>query len=263
MSTKRIVDAPAGKSAPPNSEPDLFGPVNVGRISEIIVDQIRLLIYSGQLVAGSRLPAERDLCARFGVSRVTVREALRVLEANGLIEIKVGARGGAFITVPTSEHVGVGITDLLVLSGLSAVEVTEARQLIDLGIVPIVCEHATAADIEDLFAFCTAAEAARDTGEYTMDMSAEFHVRLAQATHNKAISMLVRSFRDAVLMSLEQAHETASEMGEKGVDEHRAVVEAIRDRDTARAREIMSVHLNRTMTRVTGAAPSEGSNHPA
>ena len=249
--TKRDADtAHTSRSDPLSNQSELFSPVSIDRISEVIVDQIRLLIRRGQLVAGSRLPSERDLCTKFGVSRVTVREALRVLEANGLIEIKVGAHGGAFVTAPTSERVGMGITDLLVLSRLSAAEVTQARQLIDLGVVPIVCESATAADIDDLFALCAAAEAACDHGEYTMEMSAEFHVRLARATHNGAIIMLVQSFRESVLMSLERAHESAPWMGKKGVDEHRSLVEAVRDRDPVRAQRIMAEHLNRTMARV-------------
>jgi DNA-binding FadR family transcriptional regulator len=228
----------------------MFSPVSLGRISEVIVEQIRLLIRNGKLVAGSRLPSERDLCAQFGVSRVTVREALRVLEASGLIEIRVGARGGAFVTAPTSERVGVGITDLMALSGLTAAEVTEARQLLELGLVPIVCERATDDDIEDLFARCAFAENALKHGEYTMELSAEFHVRLAEATHNGAIAMLVQSLREPMLMSMERAHEAAPVMGKKGVREHRAFVEAVRDRDAARAQTIMVAHLNRTASRV-------------
>jgi hypothetical protein len=71
----------------------LFNPVNDRRISELIVDQVRLLIRQRQLNPGDRLPPERELCERFGVSRVTGREALRVLETNGLLEIRVPVAG--------------------------------------------------------------------------------------------------------------------------------------------------------------------------
>src|ERR1700754_1184943 len=121
---------------------DLLTRVSVGRVSEMIVEQIRLLIRQGDLVPGSRLPAERELCERFGVSRVTVREALRVLEATGLVDIRIGARGGAFVTAPSAMRVGEGITDLLAMSGLSAQEVTEARRVFELGIIPLICERA-------------------------------------------------------------------------------------------------------------------------
>lgn len=234
-------------------QPDLFSPINVGRISAVIIDQIRQLIHSGQLATGARLPSERDLCVQFGVSRVTVREALRVLEANGLVEIRVGARGGAFVTAPTSDRVGAGLTDLLALSALSAVEVTEARQLLDLGVVPLVCERATDQDVEELFALCAAAEEVDAAGGSTAELSTEFHVRLAQATHNGAVAMLVQSFREPILMSLERARAAAPMAGTKGMEEHRALVEAVRDRDAERASQIMSEHLSRTLDRVKEA----------
>ena len=121
--------SPVPVSSP--AEPNLFSRVSVGRISEIIVEQIRLLMRQGQLKPGDRLPPERDLCERFGVSRVTVREALRTLESSGLVEIRVGARGGAFVTVPSSDRVGVGLADLLTLSVISAADVTEVRMILE------------------------------------------------------------------------------------------------------------------------------------
>lgn len=120
----------------------------------MIVDQIRVLIREGQLRPGDRLPAERELGDKFGVSRVTVREALRGLEANGMVRIKVGAHGGAFVTAPTSQRIGEGIEDLLSLSGLTDKDVTEARQVFEIGIIPLVCERATEQDIEELTEIC-------------------------------------------------------------------------------------------------------------
>jgi DNA-binding FadR family transcriptional regulator len=235
------------------SDGELFSRLNVGRISGMIVDQIRLLVRDGHLSPGDRLPSERELCERFGVSRVTVREALRVLEANGLITIKVGARGGAFITTPSSERVGEGIADLLTLSEITAAEVTEARRVFELGIVPLVCERAGDDDVKDLLEICDRSDAALAEGHYTMDLSAEFHVRVARATHNAAIEMLVQSFHGPMLMSLRRAQIAAPLMGRVGTGEHRTFAEAIARRDVAGATEVMSVHLARTAERLETA----------
>jgi DNA-binding FadR family transcriptional regulator len=229
---------------------ELFSPVSVGRISEVIVDQIRLLIRQGQLKPGDRLPAERDLCERFGVSRVTVREALRMLETSGLVEIRVGARGGAFVTAPTSGRVEEGLADLLSMSVISAADVTEVRLILETGMIPLACERATEQNLAELDDICARSRAALRTGEYSMDLSAEFHIGVARATHNPALTMLAESFRGPLLMSLQQAKAAAPEMGRLGTQEHLRLVAALRDRDCEAATRIMRAHLRRTARRL-------------
>ena len=241
---------PAPGQVPAPAQAGLFSRVSVGRISEIIVEQIRLLMRQGQLKPGDRLPPERDLCERFGVSRVTVREALRMLESSGLVEIRVGARGGAFVTVPSSDRVGEGLADLLTLSVISAADVTEVRMILETGIVPLVCERATEEDLADLESICARSEAAITAGDYSMDMSLEFHIRVAQATHNPAVVMLIESFRGPLLMSLQRARDAAPKMGILGTREHEKFIEAVRRRDTAAASTIMREHLERTAHRL-------------
>jgi GntR family transcriptional regulator, transcriptional repressor for pyruvate dehydrogenase complex len=246
---------PQGKQGGSSSAADvgsagLFNPVNDRRISELIVDQVRLLIRRQQLKPGDRLPPERELCERFGVSRVTVREALRVLEANGLLEIRVGARGGAFVTKPSKERVGEGIADLLTLSAVTAAEATEARLILEVGMIPLVCERADERDIADLLEICDRQDEALAKGNYEINLSAEFHSRLAECAHNSAVQMLTHSFRGPLLMSLGRARQTAPEMGRVGANEHRDIVHAVQDRDAAKAAEIMRRHLGRTARRV-------------
>jgi GntR family transcriptional repressor for pyruvate dehydrogenase complex len=233
-----------------SSKGDLLSRVSIGRISEVIVDQVRLLIRQGQLAAGDRLPSERELCERFGVSRVTVREALRVLEANGLVEIRVGARGGAFVTAPSSRLVGEGIADLISLATLTAGEVTESRRVFELGIVPLVCERATDEDIAALYEICDRSTAALEGDDYPLELSAEWHERYAASAHNRAVTMLVSSLHGPLLMSLERAREVAPLHGRRGVEEHRALVDAIAARDMEKAKALMSAHLDRTADRV-------------
>src|SRR5262245_17971997 len=187
---------------------DLFSPVSLGRVSQVIVDQVRLLIHDGRLTPGDRLPSERDLCEKFGVSRVTVREALRVLEANGLVEIRVGARGGAFVRSPSKERVGEGILDYLTMSSVTSGDVAELHMVLELGIIPLVCERATEDDVDDLLALCHRARGALAAGTYEMSMSVEFHTRVAQCAHNGAIELLP-SLQEPLLMSLEEGHQVA------------------------------------------------------
>jgi GntR family transcriptional regulator, transcriptional repressor for pyruvate dehydrogenase complex len=240
----------ARESLSPAAEPGLFSKVSVGRMSEVIVEKIRDLMRDGQLRPGDRLPPERELCERFGVSRVTMREALRMLESAGLVEIRVGARGGAFVTAPSSNRVGEGLADLLTLSVISAADVTEVRLILEVGIVPLVCERATEDDLIALEKICERSEEALRAGEYSMDMSLEFHTVVAQATHNPALEMLVESFRGPILMSLQQAKDAAPEMGGLGTKEHELFIEAVRRRDADKASRIMREHLTRTAHRV-------------
>jgi GntR family transcriptional regulator, transcriptional repressor for pyruvate dehydrogenase complex len=249
--SSRTASAPEADAARRSVQVDMFGKVSVGRISETIVEQVRQLMRQGQLRPGDRLPAERDLCEQFGVSRVTVREALRMLESSGLVDIRVGARGGAFVTAPSSGRIGDGLADMLSLSVISAANVTEVRLILEVGIVPLLCERATEEDLEDLERMCALSREALSRSGYSMDMSAEFHVRVARATHNPALALLVESFRGPILMSLEQARASAPEMGELGTEEHEQFVAAVRRRDPEQAMRIMREHLGRTAQRVS------------
>ncbi|MFF5289282.1 FadR/GntR family transcriptional regulator [Paractinoplanes globisporus] len=235
---------------PVRGDPRLFKTVSSNRMSEAIVEQIRSLIRTEQLRPGDRLPSERDLGDQMGVSRVTVREAMRVLEAGGLIEIRVGARGGAIVTTPNSTKLGTGLADLISLSPLTAAEVTEARQVFELGIIPLVVARADERDIAELRAMVAEHQDALKKGEYTMQMSAAFHVRVAACTHNAAIEMLVHSFHGPLLMSLREAQVAAPLMGVRGTNEHRDFVEAVARRDVEEAEQIMRAHLDRTARRV-------------
>lgn len=241
----------SGSAAEGAQVEDMFSPVNVGRVSSLIVDQIRLLIREGRLNAGDRLPSERELGQRFGVSRVTVREALRGLEANGLITIRVGARGGAFVTAPSSERLGEGLADLITMSVLTPAEVTEARQVFELGLVPLVCERADDQDIADLLAICDRADANLENDHrWDASLSAEFHNRLAKATHNAAIAMFAQSFHGPMRMSLLRAQEQDPQMGVVGATEHREFVMAVSRRDVEAAVSVMTTHLARTANRL-------------
>lgn len=232
---------------------DLFRPVRVARASEDVVRQIKAAIHSGTLRPGDGLPSERDLTERLGVSRVTVRDALRTLEATGLVEIRVGARGGAFVTVPAADHVGEGLANMLLLSPVSPQDVTEARMIFELGTIPAVCERRTDEDLAALEEIWQRSHDAIASGEFDVGHSAEFHLRLAACTHNPAIELILDSFHGPLVISLTRAKDLAPEMGAAGNVEHGQLIAAIRHRDVQGAHDLLVRHLERTRSRLETA----------
>lgn len=220
-------------------------PVAPGRISELIVEQIRQPIIDGRLKRGERLPSERELAEQFRVSRVTVRDALRILEAQGLLEIRVGASGGAFVTTPTSAVVGEGITTMLLMSDVEADEIAEARLLMELGIVTLAVQRATDDDIAVLRDICQRSRASLESHDYDVRLSAEFHAALAGAAHNGAVKLITESFRGPLSMAAARAREPADESHAHSVEEHVWLLEAIEARDLPRAQHVMTDHLVR------------------
>jgi DNA-binding FadR family transcriptional regulator len=229
-----------------NRGPDgLFVPVAVTRASSAIVDQIRTAIVTGRVKQGERLPPERELAAQFGVSRVTVRDALRALEATGLVEIRVGARGGAFVSAPTGSLVGQTMSDMMLMAAISPDDVVEARLLVELGTVTLACSRATEEDVAALRALDERARAALEAGTYTRELSWEFHALLAQATHNEAVEGLAQSFRHSLSMHPVRVREPRGSSFAATVAEHRRILRAMERHDHQRARREMANHLLR------------------
>ena len=227
------------------SSDGLFVPVAVTRASSAIVDQIRTAIVGGRLKQGDRLPPERELAAQFGVSRVTVRDALRALEATGLVEIRVGARGGAFVSAPSGTFVGQAMSDLMLMSVVSAEDVVEARLIVELGTVTLACARATDEDLAALRALAERAKEELAAGTYTRELSWQFHSLLSQAAHNEAIDSLTHSFQDSLSMHPVRVREPRAAAFAATVDEHGRILAAIERRDGATARQEMATHLLR------------------
>lgn len=224
---------------------ELFSRVEGGRISLQIVQQLQGAIRSGLLGPGDRLPPERELAERFGVSRITVRDALRSLEVLGLIKIRVGAGGGAFVTSPGTEIVGEGLTNLVLLSSLKPDEIAEARLVLELGSVALAATRATDDDIEQLRVMMREARKALEEETYERGMSLQFHLRIAQIARNKAVALFTDSFRGPLSMHAIRIREPERSSFSHTVQEHEAVVRAIERRDAGEAQRRMAEHLMR------------------
>jgi GntR family transcriptional repressor for pyruvate dehydrogenase complex len=245
------------RDQPADALEDVFVPVVSERISATIAEQIRAAILDRRLAPGDRLPNERSLAERFKVSRVTVRDALRALEAAGLVQIRVGATGGAFVTAPSAGVVGAGLSNLLMLSEIEPDEVAEARLIFELGTVTLAVERATDEDLAELRGLCDEGAEALAAGAYTSALSQAFHARLATAAQNHAVELMTASFAGPLSMHRVREREPADASHARTVQEHRRIVDAIAARDGAAARDAMTEHLLRgtTLPRAPEADP--------
>jgi GntR family transcriptional repressor for pyruvate dehydrogenase complex len=169
-----------------------FGPIRPKRVFEEICERIRNELSAGTLRPGDKLPPERELAERFGVSRTAVREAFRSLEMSGLIGLQKGAKGGAFILAgnPTIRQ---SLEDMVSVGQISLADLTEARVLIQDSIVRLACKRATEADFAALAADIDHTEELTLQGRLRerLDYSINFHKLLARTTKNQVMIVTI------------------------------------------------------------------------
>ena len=167
-----------------------FQPILPSRAIDEVAAQIRQLIAQGHLRPGDRLPPERELSVRLQVSRNTLREALRALEHVGILVLKKGATGGAFILPGSADAVVNGFRDLYFLGAITPMELTEARVWISEIVVRVACERATEEDFAALDANIEAMARANSEEQFeTRQMlNRQFHLILAHSTRNPIVS---------------------------------------------------------------------------
>jgi DNA-binding FadR family transcriptional regulator len=182
-----------------------FAPIAPQRAFEEIAAQIRQLVASGKLRPGDRLPAERDLSAKFNVSRNTLREALRALELSGMIELRKGATGGAFVLPGSSGVVVNGLRDLYHLGAITPEHLTEARTWLSEIVVRVACERLTEADLDALEVNVDAAAAAQKAGNFDerARLHREFHNLLAACTRNPIIEITMEAVMEVMRKFIE------------------------------------------------------------
>lgn len=171
------------------------------RAFEEIADQIRKELVSRRLRAGDRLPAERALAEQFGVSRNTLREALRSLENSGLLRLQKGATGGAFVRESTGDAIITGLRDMFHLGAIQPEHLTEARVMIESIAVRVACERATPEDIGALNANIASAEgAAREKIDFYAQAAIhlDFHRIIARATKNPVMVIVMEALIDVM-----------------------------------------------------------------
>ncbi|QJC52586.1 FadR family transcriptional regulator [Paenibacillus albicereus] len=209
------------------------------RVYEDVIEQLKNLILEGNLAPGDVLPTERELAQSFGISRGTLREAFRILEREGLIEARPG--GGRFL----SKALDIAEDRTRILDNIeraTIIELLEARELFETGIVELAAKRATEEDIAEIEAAFEAWGGIGPEGDSSKPDQA-FHLSIAKATHNVVLVNLIELHMDLLQRTLRK---TAAIPGRKSevYEEHRLILLAIKEKDPVKARLALLHHLS-------------------
>jgi GntR family transcriptional repressor for pyruvate dehydrogenase complex len=220
----------------------MLKPIKPKRISDLVFEQIRDLIFKGHLQPGQRLMTERELAETLGVSRPTVREAINKLVALRLLEHRQGQ--GTFVNSPAL----LAEKDPLGMAGqeISLVDLLEVRLGLECNAVMMAANRATEEDIRDMEKSVRDMEAEVEAGDLGSSADVTFHMTIAYATKNIVQIHVMKGFYDLLFYGIkENLHHlyTDPQNIAKVLEQHRAVVAAISDRNPDAAQDAMRLHI--------------------
>jgi GntR family transcriptional repressor for pyruvate dehydrogenase complex len=213
------------------------------RVSETIAKRIQRQISSGRLGAGAKLPAEREMARIYKTSRVSVREAYRSLEELGLLNIRRGADGGAFINKMDHGAVQRSLSMVLRLGRMTHSELTEARLIIEPPIARLAARRASPEDIEKLRVVTDRQEAALAKRGNYRPTNMLFHRTLGECAHNLPLMTLMNSLADLMLEEIVDKVAVPRPVQEDVCHFHRLIYEAIERHDEETAERLMLDHI--------------------
>lgn len=218
----------------------------VRKAYEQVADQLRDLIISGQLERGDRLPNETILARQFGVSRGTVREALRALAAQNLIRTAKGAGGGSFVTMPTADHISEFLHANIGLLGeseaVSLQEFLEARAVLEVPAARLAAERRRDTDVEALRSSIVE-DPAGQTTEEQFEYNKGFHSAVMDACGNTLL--LIAAQPIFLVLQTNLSRSSVDERFHRQIhDDHERIAGAIEAGDPNAAEEGMRDHLD-------------------
>jgi GntR family transcriptional repressor for pyruvate dehydrogenase complex len=224
-----------------------FQPIQSRRIFEEILAQIEDLFATGQLVQGDRLPPERDLAEQFGTSRTSVREAMRVLEALGVVEVKPGGDNGAVLVTHPARAFRDILQYQLALRHIDMPALVEFRIVLESWTAGTAAERREA-DVLERLENVLAAMAGEMAYTQFQEFDSAFHLEIARASGNDLFALTLEGARTTIERAMLEAIAAAAAADwpstqARLVEEHNAILKAIATGDSAAATALMTAHI--------------------
>ncbi len=223
----------------------MFRQIKIRHVAEEVFDQIKSAIETGKLKPGEKLPAERELMGQLGVSRVPIREALKLLSNMGLIETRQG--GGSYVRALLSDRLLDPLGAIIADSAEKLFELVEVRREIETWSACYAAKEASPVEIADIGRVLREMKMHVDSGSRVpVSLDIEFHRAIAQASSNTIRAHLFHTilaiFSDYFRLTIETIcpHEDDQR---RLYDQHVEIFNAIKDRDAKQARDAITQHL--------------------
>ena len=245
----------------------MFRKTQHNRVFQDLVDQIQDAIINGRLKPGDKLPPQRELVEMFQTSRASIREALRVLEQKGLIEVKLGVSGGAVIKAAGTDSITDGLTLLLQQQHVSLDHLAEFRETIEGDVASLASLRATAADIarlEEILARAKACLIEDDRTPYDfIRTDIQLHIALAQISGNPVFVAVIRMVHETILGFYDRYTFRRQMVLEENYRDLCSLVAAVKAGQPDEARSLALSHVrrfNRHMKEASHQAPGPKGN---
>lgn len=222
---------------------DSFRPAVRSRMYQQVLDQLREHVSAVGLTSGDKLPSERELAERIGVSRASIKQAIVVLEVQGMVEIRHG--GGTYLRAPNLDPEPIAE---LVDRRRRLPDVLDAREALETKLAELAAQRRTDADLDEIDAALAEMEGQIESGEFGEPSDRRFHAAITAAAHSELLAEFMGEIAEQIA---ESRHESLAQPGRppESLAQHRQIAGAIHEQDSEAAVTAMRAHL-RTVSRV-------------
>lgn len=218
-----------------------------GSLSAHIVAEVREALFGKRLKSGDFLGTENELASRYAVSRIVARDALRTLQALGIVEIRMGKGGGARVARGNTALFAEALAVQLELTGVTAAEIVDAQRAIECLAVELAATQATAAEHENLRRLLSHAESKiKDAAAYT-GACRDFHLAIAEASHNRVLAVQLASLQHVPWPK--ENRTLTDKVARQILEVHRKLAALLEQHDAVGARQLMDEHVRMIRTR--------------
>ena len=221
----------------------LIRPVIVPKASDVLAERLRNLIVEGHFSPGDLLPTERDLVVEAGLSRTSVRDALRVLESEGLISTKAGRTGGSMVTLPGRASVARSVELFVRTHGIRLDSLLECRVAVEPTLARLAAIKRTEAQLAEMTEIHRQFVASVDDVVDYKRINLDWHLAIARASGNEPLTALMEAISTPIRDAQDYRHVTTPDLRAAAVKAHTVILKAIADQDGDAAFKRMERHV--------------------